>query len=232
MKPIIGIVEWPYKDIDNDIIYEVLTPVIEWIVKSGGRPIGIFPTMIEDYVNKRLREIREMTDMEIRDLQDSVSMCDAIIKPGALKIYNHERKIYDYVLKHDIPYLGICAGMQIMAYHNSANVQNEKNDSHIIHHSNDTYAHNILIRKNTKLYEILKKDEIAVNSRHNYHIKDTNMKISALAEDGIIEAIEAPNSSFNLGVQWHPELLPNDDENSNLLFDRFIEEAKRYRKRK
>lgn len=232
MKPIIGIVEWPYLDKDEDVIYEVLTPIIEWVVRSGGRPIGIFPTMIEDYVAKRLRDIREMTDMEIRDLHDSLSMCDAIIKPGAIKIYDHERKIYDYALKRDVPYLGICAGMQIMAYHNKINVQNERNNSHIIHHSKEDYAHKIYIGENTKLHQILGKDEIMVNSRHNFHISDTDLMVSATAEDGIIEAIEHAGSSFNLGVQWHPELLPKDDENSNLLFNQFIEEAKRYQKRK
>ena len=232
MKPIIGIIEWPYKDLDGDKIYEVLTPIIECIVRNGGRPIGIFPTQIEDYIEKRLSDIREMTNLEQKDLEESIDMCDAIIKPGATKIYNHERKIYKYALKKDIPYLGICAGMQIMASNNFYNIKNEKNDGFINHHSDEDYAHRVYIEENTKLYEILKQDHILVNSRHNYHVKDTDMLVSAVSEDGIIEAIENPSCSFHLGLQWHPELLPTYDENTDLIFDRFIEEAKVYSKKR
>ena len=53
MKPLIGIVEWPYQDKDGDVIYEILQPIIEWVVRSGGVPIGLFPTQIENYVEKR-----------------------------------------------------------------------------------------------------------------------------------------------------------------------------------
>lgn len=53
MKPIIGIVEWPYSDKDGDPIYEVMLSVVEWVIRSGGRPIGIFPSNIEDFINKR-----------------------------------------------------------------------------------------------------------------------------------------------------------------------------------
>ena len=93
MKPIIGIVEWPYLDKDNDYIYEVLTPIIEWVIRSGGRPLGIFPSNIEAFVDKRLSEITPISEIEHQDLIESIKLCDAIIKPGATKIYEHERKI-------------------------------------------------------------------------------------------------------------------------------------------
>ena len=54
MKPIIGIVEWPYVDKDGDLIYEVVNPIVEKISKYGGIPIGIFPTQVEDFQNKKL----------------------------------------------------------------------------------------------------------------------------------------------------------------------------------
>ena len=33
------------------------------------------------------------------------------------------------------------------------------------------------------------------------------MRVCARAPDGVIEAIEAPGSGFELGVQWHPEKM-------------------------
>lgn len=233
MKPIIGIVEWPYLDKDGDIIYEVFTPIVEWINRSGGRPIGIFPSQIEDFVNKRLSEIPELSELEQLELKESVSLCDGIIKPGATKIYGYERKIYEYCFEQNIPYLGICAGMQMMAGYGSANIKNERNDSEVVHHSKEMYSHKITLEEATLLKKIIKLEEIMVNSRHNYHITDSGIHVvGARAEDGVIEAIEAPDKSFHLGLQWHPELLPKEDVNSQIIFGELVEASKQYQKRK
>ena len=233
MKPIIGVVEWPYTDKDNDEIYEIRTNIIEWIVRAGGKPIGIFPTQIQDFVNTRLRDLSDMTKEEEQDLNDTLNMCDAIIKPGALKIYNYERYIYHYTLEHDMPYLGICGGMQIMASDSRDMVENVRNYSDVIHHSKEEYVHLIKLEEDSKLKIMLKKDKIMVNSLHNYHIKDEgNNSIAARAADRYIEAIENNDKLFHLGVQWHPELLPESDENSQIIFGEFIDAAKTYQKRK
>lgn len=230
MKPVIGIIEWPYKDIDEDLIYEVTNNIVEKISKHGGIPVGIFPTQIEDFQNKRIPEIKYLEQIEKEDLNESLNMCDAIIKPGALRIYGYERYIYGYTLEHNMPYLGICAGMQIMAGHNNSKYNNVKIVSDINHHSKEEHAHKIKIFKNTLLYEILKEEEILVNSRHRYHIVNPGIhSISAYAPDGVIEAIENKDRLFQLGVQWHPENL--NDIYSDRLFDSFIEHSTYYKKK-
>lgn len=233
MKPIIGIIEWPYHDLDNDSIYEILTPIIEWVNRSGGRPIGIFPTQVDGFLYKRFVDMKQMSELEQQELKETVQMCDAIIKPGALKIYPHERLIYDYCLEEGIPYLGICAGMQLMASYGKDMVKNVKNETEIIHHSKEDYIHSVKICDDTLLKNILNKDEIMVNSRHNYHIENSGIQIPcAYADDGVIEAIESSKNLFHLGVQWHPELLPREDENSEIIFGELVEAAKTYQKRK
>lgn len=230
MKPIIGIVEWPYLDKDGDTIYEVMLPIIEWVIRSGGRPIGIFPSNIDDFINKKVKDISLLSEIEQKELNESLSMCDAIIKPGALKIYGHERLIYKYCHDNNVPYLGICAGMQIMASYNKDKITNEKNDSYIKHSSKELYAHKVLLKKLSLLGKMLNKDEIMVNSHHNYHIKDSGVqKISGYAPDGIIEAIESDNCDFHIGLQWHPELAPKEDEVSQIIFGELVENAKKYK---
>ncbi len=229
MKPIIGVVEWPYTDKDGDLIYEVLSPVISKINKFGGQAIGIFPTQIADYQQKRISEIAPLRCSEMKDLNDILSMCDAVVKPGATRIYGYERYIYDYVYKNNMPYIGICAGMQMMASYNReiSNVRNE--ETGIIHNSKEEYIHKLKILKDTILYDVLGKEEIMVNSKHNYHISDSGIhRVSAYSEDGIIEAIEADGKEFQLGLQWHPELL--DDENTNKIFNALVEEANIYKR--
>jgi putative glutamine amidotransferase len=51
----------------------------------------------------------------------------------------------------------------------------------------------------------------AVNSHHHQAIRDVGdvLTATAWAEDGVIEAVEAPGL---LGLQWHPEALIGDDE--------------------
>lgn len=228
MKPIIGIIEWPYKDEDGDLIYEVPNNIVEKISKHGGIPVGIFPTQICDFQNKRLSEIDELTVGEKNDMQYSLSRVDAIIKPGAIKVYGFERYIYHYTFEHDMPYLGICAGMQMMAGYENSNYNNVRNESDI-HHSKEDYVHKIKIAKGTLLYNILKLEEIMVNSRHRYHIANPGIHcVNAISEDGIIEGIEAKDKLFHLGVQWHPESL--NDDNTDKIFDEFIECAKKKRR--
>ena len=225
MKPIIGVIEWPYLDKDGDMIFEVPTHISNKIIEHGGIPMGIFPTISADFAS---RNIPELEQSDIYDMQRVISKCDAIIKPGAIRIYNYERLIYDYAVCQDVPFLGICAGMQLMAHHGKAKIEsNIRNASSINHKSPDTYAHAVYIDKDSLLSRMLGQDCIVVNSKHNYHIKDSGtLKKVACSLDGYIEAIENPKCSFQLGIQWHPELLK--DENSDKIFDAFIESAKQY----
>jgi len=230
MKPIIGIVEWPYFDKDDDQIFEVPVAISNKIIKHGGIPLGIFPPIQADFASKNIKEI----DFKERyDLYRLLGKCDAIIKPGAIRIYNYERLIYDYAVCMDMPFLGICAGMQLMAHFDKLKIEdNIKNHSNINHYLKpaNTYAHKIIIDKDSMLFKILGKEQILVNSKHHYHVKDSGkLKISALSEDGYIEAIENKKARFQLGVQWHPELL--DDMYSEAIFDSLIEHAKVFSKR-
>lgn len=230
MKPIIGIIEWPYYDKDNDKIYEIPDEIVAKIAASGGIPVGIFPTQICDFQGTKLADIPPLDEGHKSDLITSVNMCDAIIKPGTLKAYEFDKFIQNYTVIRDIPYLGICGGMQIMTYpvgklqNTNPNIKVENEE---MHKSKDEYAHDIDIIQNSLLYDIMKTDRISVNSKHRFAISTTgSCQASAYAPDGVIEAIERKNNTFQLGVQWHPELL--NDENSDKLFGRFVEEAKIY----
>ena len=89
------------------------------------------------------------------------------------------------------------------------------------------YAHDIFLFE-SKLKNILRKEKIKVNSRHLYKIASNGVhNISAISKDGTIEAIESRYNDYNIGVQWHPEDL--DDENSNNLFASFVDAAEIYK---
>lgn len=231
MKPIVGIIEWPYWDKDNDKIYEVMNSLVESIIENGGQPIGIFPTNIDDFVEKKLDQINKVTKSELSDLKNILLMCDAIIKPGATKVYDHERLMYDIAVTYNIPYLGICAGMQMMSHQGKEKINNVKIESNINHRSKETYGHSIKILPNTLLRKIVGVEEILVNSQHSFRIPNPGQNIiSAISEDGIIEAIENPMCDFCIGTQFHPENAK--DSYNQSIFAGLIEAAKIYKKTK
>ena len=73
-------------------------------------------------------------------------------------------------------------------------------------------SHEVDIKNNSKLFQIIKADKIKVNSAHHQSVNKTgeNFIASALASDEIIEAIEHIQHPWCLGIQWHPEFLITD----------------------
>lgn len=238
MKPIIGIVSTPYPDKDNDKMFCIDYNVYNWIVKSGGTPLAIMPTNLDEMFEKTYRELNNLSEIEMNELIRTLDMCDGIVKPGGLSIHPYHKFIYNYTVERNIPYLGICNGMQLMVktYDNDEELQ--QINTEINHRSPDLNAHKIIINNSSLLYEILCKDYTFVNSKHRYAVANLQkLYVSACATDGTIEAVENERCNFNLGVQWHPELFDFNHDDSINLFGSFIEAStahdfqKVYRKR-
>ena len=70
-----------------------------------------------------------------------------------------------------------------------------------------------------------------VNSSHHQSVKNVAPPLvaSAVAPDGIVEAIESPAQRFLLAVQWHPEFLFERHEAHKRLFEALIKAARKTR---
>ena len=179
--------------------------IIDVIKKYDFIPLGI----IVDFENNG--------DNEFIKTKPLIDLCSGIILQGGSDYYDIDIIITKYLHKNNIPTLGICLGMQTMAMAFNGNMGDINN-----HKSDKLYVHSVDINKDSKLYDILKKDKIIVNSRHKSYIINTDLKVSGQAN--IIEAIEDNAKDFFIGVQWHPETLM--DENSILLFNNFVSSIK------
>ena len=238
MKPIIGMIARPDSASDDDKVICIWEKTRRAVVKKGGIPFLIVPNQDVEYESVRPRDVARMTEEEINDLKSMVDMCDAILIPGGYKWYEFDEVIYNYALDKNMPILGICAGMQMMC-----RIDNNKNEvaldttvlneTNINHHQREVkYVHKVNIEENTKLFNIIGKNIIDVNSKHNYHVQNvSNLKISAYSEDGLIEAVEYSDKDFVIGVQWHPETMIEYDEYANKIFDEFINKAIEYKNR-
>lgn len=86
-------------------------------------------------------------------------------------------------------------------------------------------SHHVSLTDGSLLARILGETRLAVNSAHHQAIRRAapGLRVSALAPDGIIEAVEAADGSFLIGVQWHPELLLDSQPHARRLFRAFAD---------
>ena len=142
-------------------------------------------------------------------------MVDGFILQGGIDYTMDDMRVIDYLYKNNIPTLGICLGMQSMGVYKNGRLCYVKG-----HKCDKKYVHEVKIDTNSKLYDIIKKDRVVVNSRHNEALLFTDMHVVAKTLDGVIEGIEDTSKKFFIGLQWHPESL--DDVTSKRIFDAFF----------
>ncbi len=228
MKPIIGVpLRYQCLSDGRPILYMSET-VRRSIQKAGGVIFSLTPVQDVNYFYTKGNEFPELTEEEKMLISDMLDKCDGVLFPGGIKFTPYDRYLLEVVIEKKIPVLGICLGMQMMSCYNE-DICLKENDSDINHkqESDEGFSHKVKINKNSRLYDILGKEELLVNSFHKYHVTSNNIyKTVALSEDGFIEGMEYPGDSFNVGVQWHPEISYSFDEDSRKIIDSFISAAR------
>lgn len=76
--------------------------------------------------------------------------------------------------------------------------------------------------------DVMGKTALRTSSGHHQAVRDlgAGLRIVALAEDGIIEALEAPAHPWMIAVQWHPEVTADHDKSQQALFDSLVAKAR------
>ena len=181
------------------------------------------------------------------EMEQYVAMCDGFLLTGGMDIapilygampqhcgtfdYEVDVCLLEFVklaLESHKPILGICRGMQMVNIALGGTlIQDIPSQKGYGNHSFDydgNLVHAIEIEKDSLLYEILKKEELLVNSLHHQALGKLGegMEIMAKAPDGIVEAAGIRERKI-LGVQWHPELLMEKGKDMNRLFQWLIE---------
>lgn len=230
MKPIIGVM--PLWDDEKESIW-MLPGYMEGIKEAGGLPF-IFP----------------MTDDE-EDIEQLCNICDGFLFTGGHDVSTDlyledpvlgmvdscrarddmELKVLDIAVKQDKAVLGICRGIQFINAALGGTLYQDlpsQRPSAVEHHMTAPYdrpVHKVSIVKNTPLYELIKLDELGVNSYHHQAVKVLSSKLSVMAEseDGLTEAVYMPGKKYIWAVQWHPEFSYKVDKNSRKIFKSFAD---------
>ena len=121
-----------------------------------------------------------------------------------------ETSLLDAALAEDLPVLGICRGMQLMAVQAGGHLHQHLPElvGHEGHRpSPGVYGeHGVRVDAASRLGAIL-GDRVEVRSYHHQGVTDAGrLTVTAWAEDDTIEAVEDPGHRFAIGVLWHPEV--------------------------
>jgi putative glutamine amidotransferase len=137
------------------------------------------------------------------------------------------------------PLFGLCRGLQILNVALGGTLYQDiaAQRSDALKHdyfptagfSRDHLAHPVTVVSGSRLHALVGTAPLKVNSMHHQAVKDLGPGLvsTAVAPDGVIEAIEASANQFMLGVQWHPESLTDRDPRMQRLMAGFVEAAGR-----
>lgn len=131
-----------------------------------------------------------------------------------------EIRLIRSALRRKLPILGICRGSQLL---NTVcggtlygDVQKEKKSDlkHINFQHYDSYRHPVSVLPGSPLRKWYGRSALRVNSYHHQGIRDLapRFKPMAYAKDGLIEAYYDPKADFLVGIQFHPERMPEEPE--------------------
>lgn len=189
------------------------------------------------------------------DIVNNLSDVDGILVPGGFGDRGIDGKILacQYARENDIPYLGICLGMQIAVIEFAKNVcgiknatskEFDKNGDCVIDLMPDQRnvkkggtmrlgAYPCKIADGTIMKKAYNQDLIYERHRHRYEfnndykqtLENHGLKISGTSPDGkIVETIELPDNRFFIGVQFHPEFKSRPNK-PHPLFVEFIKNS-------
>jgi putative glutamine amidotransferase len=140
-----------------------------------------------------------------------------------------ELQFTHWALEAGLPILGICRGIQTLNVAAGGTLVQDipsEIESALGHQSQQAKAHTVQVVPGSLLSRCVgTSGTLQVNSRHHQAVARVanGFAVSAIAADGITEAIELPGVRFTLGVQWHPESLVPGDEAAVVLFRSFVE---------
>jgi putative glutamine amidotransferase len=206
---------------------------VQAVLNSGGLPI-LLPTVRDEH--GRVAYAQPLHGLLIPGSPADVDpACYGEEPHQRLGPVNPLRSAFEIQLVHlalarILPVFGICGGAQVLNVALGGSLYQDipsQVPKAYKHSGASELAHSVDVVPETRLASILGLQQMRVNSLHHQAVKvpGQGMVVSASARDGVIEAVEIPDRSFVIGVQWHPERLFTEDEAAQRLFSAFVQAA-------
>jgi putative glutamine amidotransferase len=136
-------------------------------------------------------------------------------------------------MERDVPFLGVCRGMQVMNVARGGTLTQHLPDDvgHEDHRrvlgTFENADHDVRLADSSLALRVIGEKVHATKSHHHQAVRDIGdgLEVTGWATiDDLPEVLEDPTRAFALGVQWHPEA----DETSPLIAA-LVEQAREYR---
>lgn len=242
MKPFIGITMDLEKEPARDL--NVLdSDYAKAVLQAGGIPlpiIGLEPSIPDlvkrldgfvftggDDIHPRFYRQKPLTGARLRLAED--------------QRVKFEIRLFKALHKARKPVLAICYGAQLVnvalggSLFQDIALESPKAIPHGASRNGEKVFHPVSIFEGTKLCHIVGpnsccsagKCSIKVRSSHHQSVKNPGrgLRLSAVSQDGMIEALEARGSQFLIALQWHPEKTLSDRA-TRKIFSSLISAAK------
>jgi putative glutamine amidotransferase len=139
-----------------------------------------------------------------------------------------------WAVRDDLPMLGICRGQQVLNVALGGTLYQDLlqqkatrlEHSHLHGKGRRGMVHRVRLDPGSRLAQLIDETDVEVNSLHHQAVKDPApaLRVTGRSQDGVIEAMEAPEHRFLISVQWHPEEIYDIDWVQR-LFSGFVRAA-------
>jgi putative glutamine amidotransferase len=198
--------------------YVLKSPYADAVFRAGGLPmvlpLATDPGMIDAFLDRisGLVVTGGAFDVPPEAYGEAPREGLGTLKPART---HFETALLQAALRRNMPVLGVCGGMQLLNVVLGGtllqDIQRDLPDArnHEQSHDRGQPSHPVEVRDGTVLAELVGRGQLMVNSTHHQAVSrlGEGLVASAVAPDGVVEAIESGNGTFAVGVQWHPELL-------------------------
>lgn len=218
-RPLIGLTGYRNLSEQGYARFSVSEAYTSSLVNAGAIPLMI-PSGLSDHdVNELLNRLDGLVFTGGGDISPSAygQPAHPSVNGTDLDRDQLEFMLVTQAIQRNLPFLGICRGLQVINVALGGDLYADILEQHpgALKHSffpdfpREYLAHNVEIVQQSLIAGILGVAGVEVNSLHHQGIRNiaAGLRATALAPDGIIEAIELPGHPFGLAVQWHPENL-------------------------
>jgi putative glutamine amidotransferase len=144
-----------------------------------------------------------------------------------------ELELVRRVIDGDVPTLAICRGSQVVNVALGGTLHNHLPDvvgDHVAHRTDPPgpIPHRVRVDGDTLVARLMGATEVRPASWHHQAVDrlGDDLRATAWAPDGVIEATEHDGHRWLACVQWHPEITAHEDPTQQALFDGLVEELR------
>lgn len=239
MRPLIAVT--PLVDRERDS-YWILPGYLKGIEAAGGAPLVLPLTQSPQVLEPILAHCAGLLLTGGQDVDPAVYGREKLEACGETcpERDGQERWLLDRALRGDMPVLGICRGHQLLNACLGGSLFQDlpsQRPSAVCHSQKPPYdqpSHAVRVEEGSLLEHLTGARTLLVNSYHHQAVERVapGLRVDAVSEDGLVEAVDMPGKAFVLGVQWHPEFCFGREAAARAVFDGFVKACESWIKEK